>query len=67
MRPDRMLRMPLLGINNAGIIDFDMSADTPTMSFNVIDIRGRVLYDPVTLRADELVNGVSSWASKVER
>jgi alkaline phosphatase D len=67
MRPDRMLRMPLLGINNAGIIDFDMTAESPTLSFNVIDIRGRVLYDPITLRADELVNGVSSWPSKVER
>lgn len=67
MLPDRMIRSPLLGINNAGIIDFDMGAQTPTLSFNVIDIRGRVLYDPVILRADELRNGVSSWESKMGR
>lgn len=67
MAPDRMLRMPLLGINNAGIIDFDMAAPVPTLSFNVIDIRGRALYDPLTLRADELVNGVSSWRGKAGR
>lgn len=67
MLPDRMIRPPLLGVNNAGIIDFDMTAKTPTLSFNVIDIRGRALYAPVTLRADELVNGVSSWRSKLGR
>jgi hypothetical protein len=67
MLPDRMIRPPLLGVNNAGIIDFDMSAKTPTLRFNVIDIRGRELYAPVTLRADELVNGVSSWRSKAGR
>ncbi|MGH1558893.1 alkaline phosphatase D family protein [Caulobacter segnis] len=62
MAPDQMIRQPLLGINNAGIIDFDMTGKTPTLGFNVIDIRGKALYDPPTLRADELVNGVSSWA-----
>lgn len=67
MMPDRMIRPPLLGINNAGIIDFDLTGPTPTLSFNVIDIRGRVLYDPVILRADELVNGVSSWKGKSGR
>src|SRR5262249_13222988 len=67
MLPDRMIRSPLLNINNAGVIDFDMTAKTPTLSFNVIDIRGRELYAPVTLRADELVNGVSSWKSKAGR
>jgi alkaline phosphatase D len=57
MLPDRMIRSPLLSINNAGIIDFDLSGKAPTLSFNVIDVRGRELYTPVTLRADELVNG----------
>jgi len=67
MAPDQMIRQPLLGVNNAGIIDFDMTGKTPTLSFNVIDIRGRALYAPLTLRADELVNGVSSWRSKLAR
>ncbi len=67
MLPDRMIRPPLLGINNAGILDFDMTGKTPTLSFTVIDVRGRALYAPVTLRADELINGVSSWRSKAGR
>lgn len=67
MAPDRMIRAPLLGINNSGVIDFDMTGATPSLSFNVIDIRGRALYDPLVLRADELVNGVSSWRTKLER
>ncbi len=67
MLPDRMVRSPLLGINNAGIIDFDMNAGSPSLSFTVIDVRGRALYDPLILRADELVNGISSWRGKVDR
>ncbi|WP_423604939.1 alkaline phosphatase D family protein [Sphingomonas sp. MS122] len=67
MVPDRMIRPPLLGINNAGILDFDLTGGTPMLSFNVIDARGKQLYDPVTLRADELVNGVSSWRGKLGR
>lgn len=64
MLPDRMIRQPILNLNNAGIIDFDMTGKVPTLRFNVIDTRGHELYDPVTIRADELVNGVSSWKSK---
>lgn len=67
MAPDQMIRSPLLGVNNAGVIDFDLSGPTPTLSFNVINIRGRALYKPLTLRADELVNGVSSWRGKQDR
>lgn len=67
MLPDRMVRPPVLGINNAGILDFDMTAPTPTLRFNVIDVRGRVLYDPLILGANELVNGISSWQAKMGR
>ncbi len=67
MAPDRMIRPPLLNVNNAGIIDFDMTGPVPSLRFNVISVRGKELYDPVVLRADELVNGVSSWKSKVYR
>jgi alkaline phosphatase D len=67
MLPDRMIRQPLLNINNAGILDFDMTGKTPTLRFNVIDVRGHELYSPVTISADELVNGVSSWRGKAGR
>ncbi|MBA3939960.1 MAG: hypothetical protein C0520_01990 [Sphingopyxis sp.] len=65
MLPDRMIRPPLLGVNNAGIIDFDLTGPVPTLSFNVINIRGRALYSPLVLRADELINGTSSWKAKM--
>ncbi|MBO9499189.1 MAG: alkaline phosphatase D family protein [Novosphingobium sp.] len=67
MLPDRMIRPPILGINNAGIIDFDMTADVPVLRFNIIDVRGKLVYSPIILRADELVNGISSWKGKVGR
>jgi alkaline phosphatase D len=65
MRPDRMIREPLLNLNNAGVIDFDMTGEASSLTFNIIDIRGRMLYAPLTLRADELINGVSSWEGKL--
>jgi alkaline phosphatase D len=64
MVPDRMIRMPMLNVNNAGILDFDLTGPVPKLSFSVIDVRGKLLYDPLVLGADELVNGVSSWRRK---
>ena len=62
--PDRFVRPPLLNVNNAGIIDFDLTAEDPELRFNVIDTRGRTLWPWLSLRASELVNGVTSWARK---
>jgi len=62
--PDRFIRRPLLNVNNAGIVEFDLTADDPELRFNIIDTRGRTLWPWLSLRASELVNGVSSWQRK---
>jgi len=62
--PDRFVRPPLLNVNNAGIIDFDLTAEDPELRFNVIDTRGRTLWPWLSLRASDLVNGVASWKRK---
>jgi hypothetical protein len=33
--------------------------------YRIIDIHGRNVWDPFVVRADELVNGVTSWPDKV--
>lgn len=65
--PDRFVRLPLPNINNAGLIDFDLTEADPTLRFNVIDTRGRTLWPWLSLRASELVNGVASWHQKIAR
>jgi alkaline phosphatase D len=62
--PDRFIRPPLLNVNNAGILEFDMNAEDPELRFNVMDTRGRTMWPWLSLRASELVNGVSSWRDK---
>lgn len=62
--PDRFVRRPLLNVNNAGILDFDLTGDEPELRFNVIDTRGRTLWPWLSLKASELTNGVSSWHGK---
>jgi len=62
--PDRFVRPPLLNINNAGILEFDLTAEDPELRFNVIDVRGRTLWPWLSLRASELVNGVKTWERK---
>ncbi|MCB1702771.1 MAG: alkaline phosphatase D family protein [Halioglobus sp.] len=65
--PEIRLREPYCGGNNAGILEFDLTLEDPVASFNVINISGQTVWDePVQVRASELVNGHSSWASKVD-
>jgi alkaline phosphatase D len=62
--PDQFVRPPLLNVNNAGILEFDLAAEDPVLRFNAIDIQGRALWPWLSLRASELVNGVKSWERK---
>ncbi|HET7266938.1 MAG TPA: alkaline phosphatase D family protein [Oleiagrimonas sp.] len=65
--PEVRLREPFTGGHNAGIIDFDMTADDPVVRFNVVDITGQTVWDhAVEVRASQLRNGVASWREKVD-
>lgn len=62
-----MIRPPIFGPSNFGVIDFDMTLETPELKFNAIDEYGRALYDPLVISTAELVNGASSRTAKVKR
>lgn len=65
--PEVRLREPFTGGHNAGLVEFDLTADDPVVRFNAINIGGQAVWDdPIEVRASELGNGVSSWQQKVD-
>lgn len=65
--PEEMIRPPVIGPSNFGLIDSDMTHQTPELTFHVVDEHRRSLCNPVSLAACELVNGVSSSTEKSRR
>ena len=63
-RPERRIRPVYFQGSSIGIIDFIVD-DQPRLIYRVLDIQGRNVWAPFILRADELVNGVTSWPAKV--
>jgi alkaline phosphatase D len=63
-RPERRIRPVYFQGSSFGLVDF-LFDPTPRLVFRVIDVQGRSVWKPFELRADELVNGVQSWPSKV--
>lgn len=58
--PEQRLR-PGFVQPNVGMIDFDLTASPATLRFNLYGEDGSAAWEPLTLRADQLVNGVVSW------
>jgi len=63
-RPERRIWPVYFEGSNFGVVDFLMG-DDPRLVFQLIDIHGRRVREPFELHASELVNGVTSWPSKV--
>ena len=63
-RPERRIWPVYFEGSNFGVVDFVMG-DHPRLIFQLIDIHGRRVREPFELHASELVNGVTSWPSKV--
>jgi alkaline phosphatase D len=63
-RPERRIRPVYFKGSNVGIIDFILG-DESRLMYRLIDIHGRNVWPPFVVRADELVNGVTSWPEKV--
>jgi len=63
-RPERRIWPVYFEGSNFGVVDFLMG-DDPRIVFQLIDIHGRRVREPFELHASELVNGVTSWPSKV--
>jgi alkaline phosphatase D len=64
-RPEVRIRQVFGGDCNFGLLRFDTSGD-PTLTYNVFDTEGRAAWQPFSLRAGELVNGVVSWRDKMD-
>jgi len=62
--PELRIRPVYAGGPNFGLIDFDLTADDPSLSFTAIQPSGQPVWRPLTLHASELVNGVESWQEK---
>ncbi len=66
-RPDRKpeirIRRVFTREDNFGLVEFDLT-DEPVLRFNLIGTSGREAWKPFVIRADELVNGVTSWKNK---
>jgi len=63
-RPERRIWPVYFQGSNFGVVDFKMG-DDPRLVFQLIDTHGRRVWEPFELLASELVNGVTSWPSKV--
>ena len=50
--------------SSVGVVDF-LFEPTPRLTYRVFDTQGRSVWETFEVRADELVNGVRSWPSKV--
>jgi alkaline phosphatase D len=64
-RPERRIRPVYFRGSNVGVIDFIFDG-SPRLLYRLIDIHGRSVWKTFELRADELVNGVTSWRDKVD-
>jgi len=63
-RPEKRIRKVYFQGSNVGVIDF-LFDPSPRLVYRLIDLQGRSVWEPFELQADELVNGVQSWPSKV--
>jgi alkaline phosphatase D len=50
--------------SNAGILDFNLAAEDPSVRINLIDIYGRLVWKDLVLEASELKNGVKTYHDK---
>lgn len=64
-RPERRIRQVFAASPNIGILDFDMSGE-PTLRFNLIDVYGRLTWQPFELKASDLVNGRETWRETMD-
>ena len=49
---------------NVGLMRFDMTGKTPTLTYTLHDVMGEAVWDPLVLTPDDLRNGVRSWDHK---
>jgi alkaline phosphatase D len=64
-RPEMRMREVYAGSCNFGVLDFGIEPE-PTLRFSLFDDWGQRVWQPLELRAAELVNGVSTWRERID-
>ncbi len=64
--PEIRIRLPWFRSVNFGLLDFEWEPE-PRVTFTLRDLRGDSAWSPITLKAAELRNGVSTWPAKIDR
>ncbi len=49
---------------NAGLMRFDLTGETPTLTYTLHDDMGEAVWDPLVLTPDDLRNGARTWDRK---
>jgi alkaline phosphatase D len=65
--PELRIRVPYSMSENFGWLDFDLTQEDPTLTFNLVGTEGVPVWRPFVLKASELVPGVSTWREKQTR
>lgn len=64
-RPELRIRQVYPSSSNFGLLTFSMQGD-PVLTYNVFNHQGEAVWEPFTVRASELKNGVSTWKEKMD-
>lgn len=66
VRPVLRVRQAFSAGVNFGVVDFDLTAEDPTVRFELRDEGGQAAWPAVVVRASELKPGRRSWPDKVD-
>ncbi len=51
---------------NVGLMRFDLTDGTPTVTYTLHDVQGEAVWEPLVLTPADLTNGVSTWRAKAD-
>lgn len=64
--PEVRVRDPWTRSVNVGLLRFDMTGETPTLTYTLHDVLGDAVWEPLTLTPADLVNGARTWDVKAD-
>ncbi|MBT9471070.1 MAG: alkaline phosphatase D family protein [Pseudomonadota bacterium] len=63
--PEARMRPVFAKGSNFGLLEFDLTG-SPRLTYNLYDVTGAPVWAPLSLTPADLVNGVSTWRSKID-
>lgn len=61
---EQRIRLPYDLGPNFGLIEFDLTRDDPQLTFRLIGLESRSVWEPLVLKSSELRPGVTTWRDK---